>query len=57
MVEKWDGVDITENVLFVLTVPAEYSEIDQDIMRKCAHQANLIKDKDSSKLQFTTERE
>lgn len=56
MVEKWEGVDFTENVLFVLTVPAEYSEVDQDIMRKCAHQANLIKDKDSPRLQFTTER-
>ncbi|CAB4375331.1 unnamed protein product [Rhizophagus irregularis] len=57
MVEKWEGVDFTENVLFVLTVPAEYSEIDQDIMRRCAHKANLIKDKDSPRLQFTTEPE
>ncbi|GBC08036.1 hypothetical protein RclHR1_07890003 [Rhizophagus clarus] len=56
VVEKW-GVDFTENVLFVFTVPAEYSEIDQDIMRRCAHQANFIKDKDSPKLQFTTEPE
>ncbi|RIA87543.1 hypothetical protein C1645_777131 [Glomus cerebriforme] len=55
-VEK-NGVVFTEHVLFVLTVPAEYSEKDQDIMRKCACTANLIKDKDSQKLQFTTEPE
>jgi hypothetical protein len=45
-----------ENVLLVLTVPAEYGEGSKAIMRECAHNAGLIDDKDSKKLQFTTER-
>ena len=45
-----------ENVLFVLTIPAEYSENDKVIMRECAFKAGLISDKNSEKLQFTTER-
>lgn len=53
---KWDGIDFTENVLFVLTVPAEFSEKDKTIMRKCAHKAKLIKSKSSKNLEFTTER-
>ena len=45
-----------ENVLLVLTVPAEYSENDKAIMRECAFKAELISDRNSGKLQFTTER-
>ncbi|CAB5381517.1 unnamed protein product [Rhizophagus irregularis] len=51
------NVDFFENVLLVLTIPAEYSEKDYDIMRECAHDANLINDKSSKNLQFITEPE
>ena len=54
--EYWDGIDFTEHILLVLTVPAEYSENDKAIMRECAFHAGLIIDKNSEKLQFTTER-
>ncbi|CAB5355753.1 unnamed protein product [Rhizophagus irregularis] len=53
---RWN-IDFFENVLLVLTIPAEYSEKDCDIMRECAHDANLINDKSSKNLQFTTEPE
>ena len=49
-------MDLLENVLFILTVPAEYSEIEKAIMRDCARDANLISDRDTDFLQFTTER-
>ncbi|CAB5385695.1 unnamed protein product [Rhizophagus irregularis] len=42
---------------YILTVPAEYSEKDKDIMRECIHNAKLIKNKSSEKLQFITESE
>ena len=50
------GVDFMENVLLVLTVPAEFSELDKAIMRECTFNAGLINNKFSEKLQFTTER-
>ena len=49
-------MDLLENVLFILTVPAEYSEREKAIMRDCAHDAKLIGDRDTDFLQFTTER-
>ena len=49
-------INFMENVLLVLTVPAEYSENDKAIMRECTFKAGLISDKNSEKLQFTTER-
>jgi hypothetical protein len=39
----------------VLTVPADYSEKDKDILRECTHNGKLIKNKSSEKLQFITE--
>ncbi|GBC09523.1 hypothetical protein RclHR1_08950001 [Rhizophagus clarus] len=53
----WKNITFMENVLLVLTVPAEYSESDKAIMRECAFNAGLISDKNSEKLQFTTEPE
>ncbi|CAG8537786.1 21895_t:CDS:2 [Rhizophagus irregularis] len=50
-----DGFDYFEDVLLVLTIPAEYSGMDKVIMRQCVYNADLIKDRDSEKLQFTTE--
>ncbi|GES97236.1 hypothetical protein GLOIN_2v1678685 [Rhizophagus clarus] len=55
--KNWDGVNFTENVLLVLTVPAEYSEKEKAIMRECAYNAELINDDVSLQLQFTTEPE
>ncbi|CAB4375339.1 unnamed protein product [Rhizophagus irregularis] len=54
---EWPGINFTENVLLILTVPAEYSEKEKNVIRNCAHKANLIREKDSPKLQFTTEPE
>ncbi|RHZ72295.1 hypothetical protein Glove_243g59 [Diversispora epigaea] len=54
---KWDGIDFMENVVLVITVPAEYSEGAKAIMRKCAYDAELIDDRLTEKLQFTTEPE
>lgn len=53
----WTGLDFMENVLLVLTVPAEYSEKSKATMRECIFNAGLIGNKSSEKLQFTTERE
>ncbi|GES97256.1 hypothetical protein GLOIN_2v1484167 [Rhizophagus clarus] len=53
----WDGIEFMEHVLLVLTVPAEFSENDKAIMRGCAFNAGLIDEKNSDKLQFTTEPE
>ncbi|RIA86102.1 hypothetical protein C1645_878884 [Glomus cerebriforme] len=53
----WSEIDFMENVLLILTVPAEYSENDKAIMRECIFNAELIVDKYSENLQFTTEPE
>jgi hypothetical protein len=52
----WYGIDFLENVFIIITVPAEYSEKDKEVMRECAYKAGLIKEKKSKNLQFTTER-
>ncbi|EXX75864.1 hypothetical protein RirG_038140 [Rhizophagus irregularis DAOM 197198w] len=57
VITHWSGIDFLENVLIVITVPAEYSEKDKAIMRECAYNAGLINEKFSKKLQFTTEPE
>ncbi|PKY62982.1 hypothetical protein RhiirA4_490573, partial [Rhizophagus irregularis] len=54
---SWHRIDYFENVLLVLTIPTLYSEIDKVIMRQCVYNADLIKDRDSEKLQFITESE
>ena len=53
---RWPKIDFFENVLLVLTVPAEFSEKSKAIMRVCAFNAGLIKEKYSTNLKFTTER-
>lgn len=52
----WEDLNIFEEVLFVLTVPAEYSEKEKAVMRDCAYKAGLINVKSTDLLQFTTER-
>ncbi|CAB5380726.1 unnamed protein product [Rhizophagus irregularis] len=53
---RWDGMKL-ENVLFILTVPAEYDDKAIRIMRECMNDAKLIDDLYSERLQFTTEPE
>ncbi|RIA82722.1 hypothetical protein C1645_834918 [Glomus cerebriforme] len=53
----WPKIDYFANVLLVITVPAELSEKSKAIMRICAFDAGLIKEKYSTNLQFTTEPE
>ncbi|GBB98870.1 hypothetical protein RclHR1_03350001 [Rhizophagus clarus] len=54
---RWYGVDYFENVLLIITIPADYSERDKVIMRQCVFNANLIESINSENLQFTTESE
>ncbi|GBC01489.1 hypothetical protein RclHR1_04200007 [Rhizophagus clarus] len=56
-VESVEGIKFYENVLLVLSVPAEYSKKELAIMRECAFKADLIKEENSEYLQFTTEPE
>ena len=49
-------IKFAEDVLLVVTVPAEYSDKARAIMRECIYKAGLIEDKFSTRLQFTTER-
>ncbi|CAB4375399.1 actin-like ATPase domain-containing protein [Rhizophagus irregularis] len=53
---RWKGMKL-ENVLFILTVPAEYDDKAIRIMRECMSDAKLIDDLYSERLQFTTEPE
>nr|CAG8558965.1 2140_t:CDS:2 [Entrophospora candida] len=55
--ERWEGIDFTKNVLLIATVPAEYSEKANGIMRECIYKAGLISTLESQNLQFTTEPE
>ncbi|CAG8780488.1 15451_t:CDS:2, partial [Cetraspora pellucida] len=53
----WQRLDVFSQVLFVLTIPAEFDDRDISVMRECAVNANLINDMDSQNLMFTTEPE
>ncbi|RHZ61186.1 hypothetical protein Glove_349g81 [Diversispora epigaea] len=53
----WPGTDFYDNIQLILTVPAEWSEQKIYIMRECAFNASLIKNKDSTNLKFITETE
>jgi hypothetical protein len=52
---RWPGIEQYQ-MLFILAVPAEFSEKSKEVLRECAHNAKLITRKKSYKLQFTTER-
>ncbi|PKY12694.1 hypothetical protein RhiirB3_424400 [Rhizophagus irregularis] len=53
----WPGIDFFQQVLLVLTVPAEYSDKQIAIMRDCVFNAELINVRCSKNLRFTTEPE
>ncbi|CAG8526596.1 3649_t:CDS:2, partial [Acaulospora morrowiae] len=55
--KRWPNVDFYNNVHLILTVPAEWSNREIDIMRECVFNASLIKKKDFSNLDFVTEHE
>jgi hypothetical protein len=54
---RWPNVKFLQQVMIVLTVPAGFSDQAKAVMRQCIYEAELIKEKNSEKLQFTTERE
>lgn len=55
METHWSEIDFFENVLLVLPVPIKYSENKMIITRECLYDAGLLKEKWSTKLQFTSE--
>ncbi|CAJ0823307.1 14510_t:CDS:2 [Entrophospora sp. SA101] len=54
---RWDNLNFFENVLIVLTVPAEFTDKAKFIMRECVFKAELIDELHSENLQLTTEPE
>ncbi|GBB87968.1 hypothetical protein RclHR1_14480001 [Rhizophagus clarus] len=54
---RWPRLDYFENVLLVLTVPIEFYEKLKAIIRICAFDAKLIKEKCSTNLQVITDSE
>jgi hypothetical protein len=52
---RWPGIEPYQ-IFYVLAVPAEFSETSKEILRECVYKANMIANKKSNKLQFTTER-
>ncbi|PKC00902.1 actin-like ATPase domain-containing protein [Rhizophagus irregularis] len=55
--KHWPDVNFYENVLLVISVPADYSNNELAIMRECSLEAELIREENSEYLQFTTEPE
>ncbi|CAG8599253.1 6356_t:CDS:2, partial [Scutellospora calospora] len=54
---RWPNVNFMEQVLLIMTVPAEFSEQANASLRACAYKAGLIGTQQSEKLQFSTEPE
>ncbi|CAG8494715.1 11419_t:CDS:10 [Ambispora leptoticha] len=56
-IEKtWPGMRSSQ-ILYVMTIPAEWKENTKVIMRECAHAAGIIETADSKRLEFTSEPE
>ncbi|PKC14303.1 actin-like ATPase domain-containing protein [Rhizophagus irregularis] len=55
--EHWPDVNFYENVLLIISVPADYSKKELAIMRECSLEAELIRKENIEYLQFTTEPE
>ncbi|RIA97407.1 hypothetical protein C1645_814119 [Glomus cerebriforme] len=53
----YPGIDFYRHILFVMPVSTEYDEKANDIMRACAHNADIISYKNSSRLVFITKHE
>ncbi|CAG8543483.1 11168_t:CDS:2 [Funneliformis mosseae] len=54
---RWSIKDFFNQVLIVMTVPAEFGQEAMKVMRECAFKADLINQRNSGKLKFTTEPE
>ncbi|CAI2181622.1 1668_t:CDS:2, partial [Funneliformis geosporum] len=52
---RWPDIEFPSQVGLMLTIPAEWPHHTTAIMRNCAYKAGLIKTKDSTNLEFTTE--
>ncbi|RHZ69020.1 hypothetical protein Glove_291g45 [Diversispora epigaea] len=57
ILKTWPKLDFFNQILLIMTVPAEYSHRDKQTMRECAHLAGLIGTLNSETLQFTSEPE
>ncbi|CAG8585354.1 3589_t:CDS:2 [Funneliformis mosseae] len=55
--EKRCGVVPLSQVLFVMSVPAEWPPRTRDILRECAYKSGLLSEKSQQNLEFTTEPE
>ncbi|GBC01488.1 hypothetical protein RclHR1_04200006 [Rhizophagus clarus] len=53
----WPDLKLHENVLLIISVPADYSKKELAIMRECSLEAELICERNIEYLQFTTEPE
>ena len=53
---RWHGIRFFEHVLLVISIPAEFDDRAKDTMRKCLYNAGLTNRKDSTRVEFTTER-
>ncbi|CAJ0847791.1 12914_t:CDS:10 [Entrophospora sp. SA101] len=56
-IARWPGIKFKQNVFLILTVPSEWSSHAKLTIKKCAYDAKLINNKDSSNLQIITEPE
>ncbi|CAI2162478.1 10849_t:CDS:2 [Funneliformis geosporum] len=54
---RWYGLNFFENVVLVISIPAEFDDRAKDTMRKCLYDAGLTDSKKSNKVEFTTEPE
>ncbi|CAG8551863.1 7908_t:CDS:10 [Ambispora gerdemannii] len=54
---RWPGLQFPKNVLFVMAVPAEWTDEAKGFLRKLAYDAGMLEDLNSENLEFTTEPE
>ncbi|KAG9291214.1 hypothetical protein G9A89_021716 [Geosiphon pyriformis] len=54
---RWPGLRFPQQVLFVMSVPAEWSDEARGMLRSMAFEAGLIEERYSRNLEFTTEPE
>ncbi|CAB5381332.1 unnamed protein product [Rhizophagus irregularis] len=55
--KAWQNLDLEKNVLYILTVPAEFDDEAIATFRECVFNAGLLKDKDSNNIRIITEPE
>ncbi|PKY42803.1 actin-like ATPase domain-containing protein [Rhizophagus irregularis] len=53
--KAWQSLDLERNVLYILTVPAEFDDEAIATFRECVFNAGLLKDKDSNNIRIITE--